>query len=421
MIAFYNALWVFILPIVRYRLRYKGKKNPAYKAHREERFFSPAIAPVQHAFWLHAVSLGETRAAESFITLMRKKYPEVPWLITTMTPAGREEAVKRYSFAQCRYLPYDKRKYVLQFLASHRPQAAFFMETEVWPNFVLCSKHRKIPLFLINARLEEGSFLRYRRFLSLFKPVFAAFTYIFAQGEQDKKRFAALGAERVGVFGNIKYDKPFHGPNPVLKKLFQVVKSAYRPIVVVGSTRVDKAGVNEAFLLLKAWQPYKKAALLVIVPRHVEAFAAVYEEAHRLGYVVARRSSGEIIKSNTEVLIGDSLGELMGYYQEADVAFVGGSLVATGCQNIIEPLSLGIPTLFGFSTYNFLDATAAALSFGAALQVTTSDEWAKTTIALLRNPLKRKTMAENSHRFMAAHRGATAHIVDKIGEMLHFG
>ena len=111
----------------------------------------------------------------------------------------------------------------------------------------------------------------------------------------------------------------------------------------------------------------------------------------------------------------------MGYYQEADVAFVGGSLVATGCQNIIEPLSLGIPTLFGFSTYNFLDATAAALSFGAALQVTTSDEWAKTTIALLRNPLKRKTMAENSHRFMAAHRGATAHIVDKIGEMLHFG
>lgn len=417
----YNVLWAFILPVVRYRLQYKGKKDPAYMAHREERFCSPLVGPIQNAFWLHAVSLGETRAAEPFVTLMRKKHPEIPWLITAMTPAGREEAIKRYPFAQCRYLPYDKKKYVKQFLESYRPKAAFFMETEVWPNFVLQSKRRKIPLFLINARLSEKSFLRYRKVLFLLKPVFASFTYIFAQGEHDKRHFVALGSKRVGVFGNIKYDKPLYSSNPILEKLFQTVKSAHRPVVVAGSTRVDKSGVNEAFLLLKAWKPYKETGLLVIVPRHAEVFTAVYKEAYRLGYSVMRRSSGEIIKNDTEVLIGDSLGELMGYYKEADVAFVGGSLVATGGQNIIEPLSLGVPTLFGFSTYNFPEATVAALNYGAALQVATSDEWAKSTVTLLQNSLKRKMMAKNSCYFMAAHQGATVRVVDKIEEILYFG
>ena len=408
----YQQLWRIAPPLIRHYLRKRAQKNPAYLQHWGERFGEPFAQPVQNAIWLHAVSVGETRAALPLVNALRQQFPDAPFLLTQMTPTGRDTAQHLFPDAQCRYLPYDKPEYVAQFLAEHQPRFGILMETEIWPNLIQACQQQHIPLFLANARLSEASHRGYQKIASVIRSAMQGFTACFAQTEADAQRLSSLGAQQVQVCGNTKYDFP---PPPELTGLAAQLKqqAGARPIVVCGSTRV-KNDVDEAELLLQAWQAYRGDALLVLVPRHPERFEAVYQSACRLGYRCQRRSDNQAIAPDTQIWLGDSMGELLAFYQIADMAFVGGSLVDTGCQNIIEPIAYGVPTLFGFSTYNFAATCANAVAAGAAKQVASAAEWQQTVEDWLQHPAKRQAYASQAHAFIHAHQGASERIAAAI-------
>lgn len=369
----YDVLWLLAPIWIRRYLDKRSGSAPAYRAHRGERFGKPYPNPVTGAVWIHAVSVGETRAAQPLIRELRQRFPDAPLLMTQMTPTGRETAQVLFPDAQCRYLPYDKKTWVRQFLREHRPMFGILMETEIWPNLMKECRRTGVPLFLANARLSEKSLNGYLKVRSLIRPAAASLTGCLAQTEADAARLAKLGAASVQVCGNTKYDLM---PSEQMKTLAGQFEKRIgdRQVAVCGSTRVYR-GEDEAEKLLAAWQQYRGDALLVVVPRHPEHFQTVFETVKRFGFKVQRRSDGLPVEPDTQVWIGDSMGELYAYYLCADVAFVGGSLVDSGCQNIIEPLSCGVPTIFGFSTYNFSEACRHALASGAAVQVESADAW----------------------------------------------
>ena len=342
----YQLLWKIAPPLIRRYLRKRARLAPAYLQHWDERFGKPYPEPVQQAIWIHAVSVGETRAAAPVIAALRQHFPDAPLLLTQMTPTGRETAEQLYPDAQCRYLPYDRPDYVAQFLREHQPLFGVLMETELWPNWVLGAHQAQVPLFLANARLSEKSLQGYQKAAPLFTPVMAKLRAVFAQTEADAERLRLLGAQQVSVCGNSKYDIAPPASALSLAADFKT-RIGKRPVVVCGSTRVDKQGVDEAELLLQAWQGANSNALLVLVPRHPERFEAVLQAALKLGFKVQKRSDGENVAADTQVWIGDSMGELFAYYAAADVVFVGGSLVDTGCQNVIEPIACGKPRYLG--------------------------------------------------------------------------
>ena len=408
----YQQLWHIAPPIIRYYLRKRAKKNPAYLQHWGERFGKPLSNPIQNAIWIHAVSVGETRAALPLVQALRPYFPDSPLLLTQMTPTGRETAQQLFPDAQCRYLPYDKPEYVTQFLTEHQPRLGILMETEIWLNLIQTCRQKHIPLFLANARLSEKSQRGYQKIQATITPAFNSLTACFAQTNADAERLYQLGAYPIEVCGNTKYD---FSPPPELETLATELKqqAGNRPIIVCGSTRV-KNDIDEAELLLQAWQGYSGHALLVIVPRHPERFDAVYQTACRLGFRCQRRSEQQAISPHTQIWLGDSMGELLAFYQIADIAFVGGSLVDTGCQNIIEPIAYGIPTLFGFSTYNFAAVCQAATAAGAAQQIPSAQAWRHTIEDWLTHPTKRQNYAIHAQAFIQAHRGASQKIATLI-------
>ena len=304
----YRALWQIAPPLIRRYLRRRAVKNLAYLDYWDERFGRPHPAPLQNAIWLHAVSVGETRAAEPLVRSLRRRFPDAPLLITQMTPTGRETAEKLFPDAQCRYLPYDRPDYVAQFLDEHRPRFGILMETEIWPHLMAACRERNLPLFLANARLSEKSQRGYLKAASLIRPALAALKGCYVQTEADAGRLKSLGAADPKVCGNTKYD--ISPPPEQLEKSAEFHrKIGSRPTAVCGSTRFYR-DQDEAGLLLRAWQSYRGDALLVIVPRHPERFEAVFQTALTLGFRTQKRSDGQAVAADTQVWIGDSMGEL---------------------------------------------------------------------------------------------------------------
>ncbi|MDO5059558.1 MAG: lipid IV(A) 3-deoxy-D-manno-octulosonic acid transferase [Neisseria sp.] len=412
---FYRQLWRIAPPLIRRYLKKRARNNPAYLLHWDERFGIPLAEPVQAPIWLHAVSVGETHAAAPLVAALRRRFPDAPLLITQMTPTGRAAAEKLFPEAQCRYLPYDKPEFAAQFLREHRPRFGVLMETEIWPNLMHECREQNVPLFLANARLSEKSARSYGKIRALIAPALGTLRGCFAQTAADASRLAALGAPAPEVAGNTKYDIRPSENALALGEQWKV--QAGRPVVVCGSTRVYREE-DETALLLQAWRQYRGDALLVIVPRHPERFNAAADTAAALGFKVQRRSSGEPLRADTQVWIGDSMGETAAYYRMADLAFVGGSLVDSGCQNIIEPLACGTPVLFGFSTYNFAEACAGALNEGAAVQVQTADQWRETVEYLLENAAERAKLAANAATFIRQREGAGERMAALIEEKL---
>ncbi|WP_274585060.1 lipid IV(A) 3-deoxy-D-manno-octulosonic acid transferase [Neisseria leonii] len=412
----YRALWTMAPAAAKYYLNRRAKTDAAYAAHWDERFGRPLPGARTGVLWIHAVSVGETRAAQPLAAELRRRFPDAPLLVTQMTPTGRATAQALFPDAQCRYLPYDKPEYAAQFLREHRPLAGILMETEIWPNLMHACRSNGIPLFLANARLSEKSLRGYQKICGLVAPALAGLSGCFAQSTDDARRLAQLGARRIEVFGNTKYDVEPTAQQQQAAALFRSLTGT-RPTVVCGSTRHHQGG-DEAEKLLHAWQNYRGNALLVIVPRHPERFGAAYETARRLGFRVQKRSSGTPVAADTQVWIGDSMGELAAYYAAADVAFVGGSLVDSGCQNIIEPIAAGVPTLFGPSTYNFAAACAAALNAGAAIQVADAAGWRTQTERLLRDAAARQDMAGRAAGWIRQHQGASSRTAEAVAAHL---
>lgn len=399
-------------PLARFLLRQRSRRSADYLLHWDERFGQALPNAVQGAIWIHAVSVGETRAAVPLVAALRRHFPDAPLLITQMTPTGRATAQSLFPDAQCRYLPYDRADWVAAFLAQHRPMLGVVMETEIWPNLMLAAQTAGVPMVLANARLSAKSAAAYGRWPSLFRPAFAAFDAVLAQSGDDAARLSALGARHVQVCGNTKYDI---APDAAMTELATDFKRRIgnRPVVVCGSTR-HHAGVDEEALLLAAWQKQASNALLVLIPRHPERFDSVEKLAQSMGFKTQRRSDNLPVLPDTQVWLGDSMGEMFAYYACADVAFVGGSLVDTGCQNIIEPIACGVPTLFGWSVYNFAQVSRDALAASAALQVASADEWQTTVSAWLADTALRATYRERTLAFVQTHRGAA----DKMAQCM---
>ena len=411
---FYTRLWQFAPPLIRRYLKKRGRKSPAYLENWGERFGEPLSDPVQRPVWIHAVSVGETRAAQPLAEALRRHFPDAPLLLTQMTPTGRAAAQELFPDAQCRYLPYDRPEWVRQFLHEHKPLFGVLMETEIWPNLMHGCAEEGVPLFLANARLSEKSQRGYLKVRGLVEPAMQTLSGCFAQTAADAERLHLIGASNVHVCGNTKYDISPPDKMRALAAGF-AERIGRRPVAVCASTRFYR-GEDETELLLSAWRQYRGDALLVVVPRHPERFQTAYDTARSLGFCVQKRSDNAMVSPQTQVWIGDSMGELFAYYLTGSAAFVGGSLVDTGCQNIIEPIACGVPTVFGFSTYNFSSACENALKAGAAVQVGSADEWRQTVEAWLSDDSLRARFAAQAQAFVAQHRGASSRMAQEVAK-----
>jgi 3-deoxy-D-manno-octulosonic-acid transferase len=406
----YTAALYVLLPFVRVRLALRARREPGYAEHIAERFGRYDTAPPREpVIWVHAVSVGETAAAEPLVRALQARFPGHRVLLTHMTPTGRRTgtAIFRDSVARA-YLPYDFPFAVARFLDHYRPRIGLLMETEIWPNLIHACSARKVPIYLVNARLSEKSFRGYRRFASLVGESVAALSGIAAQSADDAKRFSALGAREVQVVGNVKFDA---APAAELVERGRAWRSAYAPraVLLAASTRE-----GEEALVLDAFERLATPALLVLVPRHPQRFDEVASLLEKRGMRYERRSSGRAVSEATQVLLGDSMGEMPAYYAASDVAFIGGSLLPFGAHNFIEACAVGTPVLLGPHTYNFAEAAERALDAGAALRVGDADELASTADRLLAEPAERLRMSEAALAFSRAYQGATTRIIDML-------
>ncbi len=411
---FYNLALLLLLPYVGLHLLLRSRRQPEYLRHVGERFGRYAAAPRQPLIWLHAVSVGETRAAAPLVAALKARYPQHAILLTHMTPTGRRTSAELLGDGVLRaYLPYDYPLAVRRFLRHFRPAVGVIMETELWPNLVAACKAQGVPLLLANARLSEKSARRYARFPNLTRGALQGLAALAAQTGQDADRLRALGAPQVEVLGNVKFDIL---PPPEQLALGETLRQGMgtRPVLLAASTREGE----EALLFAALAKHPPGEALLVVVPRHPQRFEEVAALAARAGFAVQRRSEDAPVAARTQVLIGDSMGELFAYYAACDVAFVGGSLLDYGSQNLIEACAVGRPVLIGPSTYNFSHAAEQALECGAAKRIGTAEELLEAAQALLRDEAARRGMGEAGREFAARHRGATARTLEMIGRHL---
>jgi len=413
----YSLLFTLAQPLVWLRLVWRARKQPEYLRHIGERYgFYPQPAPGR-LLWLHVVSVGETRAAEPLIKALLESCPEHALLLTHMTPTGRatggELIAKHGARLLQAYLPYDLPDACARFFAHFQPELGLLMETELWPNLIAAAARRSIPLALVNARLSARSQRGYARLSPLIRPALAALTAVAAQTEADADRLRAIGAQRISVLGNIKFDVT---PAPEKIQLGRVWRSALagRPVWLAASTREgEETLIVDAFLDIA-----RPDLLLLIVPRHPQRFdeVAALLDARRLSY--CRRSAAAFPTAQTRVWLGDSMGEMPAYFAVADLALIGGTLLPFGGQNLIEAAACGCPVLVGPHTYNFAQATEDAVACGAARRIIDAPEAGGAVHELLDDGPALATMRAAAAQFSQAHRGATARTLALIKEMM---
>jgi len=398
------------VPFALLRLLWRGRRQPAYRRHWAERF---ALAPptgAPGAVWIHAVSVGEMRAAEPLVKALRVTHPDLRVLLTCMTPTGRDTARQLFGDAMpVRYLPYDLAPAVRRFLRQHRPRLGILMETELWPELMSACAALDVPLYMVNARLSARSARRYRPVRGLLRDALRGVRGVAAQSAEDAERIRALGAVDVQVCGNLKFDR---APTPADLALAQDFRHRVgrRPVLLMASSRD-----GEEVLLLRAWRASATGdALLAIVPRHPQRFDDVAALVAQQGLPVQRRSDGEAVRAQTRVWLGDSMGELFAYYLACDVALIGGSFLDFGGQNLLEACAAGKPVLHGPHTYNFSEATRLADQAGAALCVAGMDDAVREGLQLTQDGVRRVRMGEAGQALMRAHQGATARVLSLL-------
>ena len=412
----YALLWLAAAPLALARLAWRSRRQPGYLAALGERFGSYPAAVDAPRIWLHAVSVGETRAAVPIVDALARRHPAHRILITHMTPTGRATGEELFGDRVERaWLPYDMGFATRRFLAHYRPEFGIVLETEIWPRLLDECARARVPVALANARLSARSARRYARFPALTRWALGNLSGIAAQSEADAQRFRELGAEGVEVTGNVKFDIAPEAGSTVRGEEFKARFGTARTIWVAGSTREgEEAALLEAFAAMGA----PPEALLVLVPRHPHRFDEVAELAARQGFAVARRSSPGPVPPAVRVLIGDSMGEMPAYYAGADVVVMGGSLLPYGSQNLIEACALGKPVIVGPHTYNFEEAAEGAIHAGGALRVRDAREALAAAAELSGDAARRQRMGENARAFVAAHRGAVDRLMAWLGAKL---
>jgi 3-deoxy-D-manno-octulosonic-acid transferase len=415
----YSILWWLALPLVLGRLWWRGRKEPGYRLHLGQRlgFYGRRPKPdpgARPTIMVHAVSVGETRAAEPLVETLLARWPDCRILLTHMTPTGRATGQALFAKHGDRviqsYLPYDTGFMVGRFLHHFAPKICILMETEVWPNLIAACGAYGIPVALVNARLSERSLQRGRRLKGLMMEAARGIAVVAAQTEADAARIASLGAPDVAVTGSIKFDVV---PPEAALRTGAMLRARFegRPVLLCASTRE-----GEEALILDAYRrlaPRPAGMLLVMVPRHPQRFDEVARMVEERGFSLARRS-GLPAQVDADVLLGDSMGEMFAYFAACDCAFIGGSLLPLGGQNLIEACALGKPVLVGLHTFNFLQATDAAVAAGGALRVADADALLAAACDLLRDDGRRAAMGARALSFAGNHRGATARTVELL-------
>ncbi len=391
---------------------WRGFKDRGYWQGLSQRFGGgPAAA--NPTVWLHAVSLGEMSAAAPLLRDLRARHPHIALILTTATPAGRARGEALFGAgADIRYLPYDTPGAVRRFLTRIRPRLAIIMETELWPNLFSECERRGVPVILASARLSEKSVSRYRRLKSLFGAVFTDNVLVAAQSTADAQRFNAIGADarRTCVVGNVKFDVRLDSGTLDEGHRLRAAYGASRPVWIAGSTHAgEEEQLLEAHALLRVQRP---SALLLLAPRHKDRFEGVAQLLARRGVAFVRRSSATAPQDGTTVVLVDTVGELAALYAAADVAFVGGSLVAIGGHNLLEPAALGLPVLTGPSHFNAKDIAQLLLARGAAVQVANARDLAATLQTLLDNPAERQRIGIIGKQLIEANRGSVARLLE---------
>lgn len=396
-------------------LAWRARRQPEYLQRVGERLgwahpARPAGCPL---IWIHAVSVGESRAAMPLVRALAQAYPSAHVLMTAMTPTGRETARELYApllgeRLHQAWLPWDLPGAQRRFLAHWKPAFGMLMETELWPNLMQAAQHVQVPVALINARLSERSLRKGLRFKGLMVPAAQRLSRVLAQTPDDARRMAQLGRTADAITGNLKFD---NAPDPQRMARGQRWREQIgRPVVLLASSRE-----GEEAALLAHW-PRQTEVLLVIVPRHPQRFDEVARLVQRDGRVLSRRMALDEVHADfgvVDVLLGDSMGEMDAWYALADVVIMGGSLGPYGSQNLIEPCAVGCPVLLGPNTWNFAEAAQGALEAGAARSVTV-DSAASQALALMADAQGRHRMRDAALAFAAHHRGALERTLDAL-------
>lgn len=398
----YSLILYFFSPLTFFYLKKRGQQNPHYNQNWHERWGinlnNPSSKPI---IWIYAVSVGETRALAKLIELIEINYPNYQILITSMTPTGRNTAKYLYPNALIHYIPYDLPHAVINFYKTFKPKIGLIMETEIWPNLNFYAAKFNIPLYLINARLSNKSFNSYNKIKFILNPYINLFSGILCQDQNSYNNFKKLGFSKdMHIIGNMKFDLNLNTNFSALtKELTQEIKD--KKIVAFASTR---DGDEE--LILKNL-PANFPHLILIIPRHPERFRLVTELLQTYNISHQSRSTTQIISKDTQVLLGDSLGEMLFYYALADIAVIGGSFNKHGGQNLIEAIFMQKPVIFGPSMFNFKEVAKNALQSKCAIQVNNMQECFGKINELLEDNEKYTTYVNNCHEFIEAHQGAS--------------
>jgi 3-deoxy-D-manno-octulosonic-acid transferase len=408
---FYTILFYCALPFIFLRLWWRGRRVPAYRENWGERLGLLKQEPLKGCIWLHTVSLGESIAALPLIEALLKKYPSNTILITNMTPTGRRYiATKLGKRVVQAYIPYDVPFAVKSFLQKASPKIAIFFETELWPNIFFACKKAAIPIVVLNARLSARSANGYQKIAWLTASMLQNVTALCVQSEAEGQRFLQLGLAKtkLKVTGNIKFDLEI--PTLVTRQ------ASTRPVWIAASTHE-----GEEALVLAAHRTLLQTfpnALLILVPRHPERFQPVGEMVQAAGFVLKKRTEANSWEADTEVYLGDTMGELIALYAMADVALVGGSLIPRGGHNLLEPAALQKPLLSGPSHFNFVEITELLLEAEALSIVNSEEQMAAQILKLFKNPADAKAAGVRAYQVVLANRGALQKQMDVLTDIL---
>ncbi|MFL2546937.1 MAG: lipid IV(A) 3-deoxy-D-manno-octulosonic acid transferase [Candidatus Rariloculaceae bacterium] len=397
-----------LLPFVVLNLFWRGIRYPAYWFRWPERFGYLEPMHGQKVIWVHAVSVGEVRSSVELINELAERFPRHRILVTTMTPTGSEQVKELFGGRVGHaYVPYDFPGSVRRFMARVSPEFAVVAETEFWPNLFKACKDRGIPLFLVNVRLSQESLRGYLRVPRTARTMLERATVICAQTNSDAQRLKSLGVTkaRIEVTGNLKFDAPL--PDTLLSESREIRQQwgSNRPILIAASThRGEERGILSAFEELR--RTYEDL-LLVLAPRHPERFRSVFRLCRQTGAAVALRSrqDGALVKG-TDIVVGDTMGELQRLYAAADIAFVGGSLVGIGGHNLLEPCAVGVPVIFGPRMFHFEDISRMVLERGAGCQIPDASGLADSVSLYLQQPALREAASQAAQQLVAENRGA---------------
>ncbi len=416
----YSLFLYLLIPVALIRMLWRGARNRGYWHRWGERFGYIPRADHPRVLWLHAVSVGEVRAAVPIIRALLERHPDHRLLVTTMTPTGSDQVQQLFGGQVAHdYVPYDLPGAVRRFLDRARPRVALIMETELWPNLFAACRARGIPLLVANARMSQRSMRRYLRFARFTRATLADVSALAVQSEIEAGRFRRLGAppDRVHVTGSIKFDLELPASLRESGEFLRDLWGRNRRVWIAASTHEgEDERVLAAFDALRERDP---ALLLVLVPRHPERFAAVARLARKGGRNVALRSAQHgALDSAVAVLVGDTMGELQRMYFASDVAFVGGSLVPAGGHNLLEAAAAGVPTVFGPHMFNFEEIARLVLEAGAGAQVRSAAGLADAVRGYLEDASRRAAAGEVARRLIENHRGALDRTLERIEELV---